>query len=409
MRFKRRVAITGLGAISALGTGNGITTGTGAVLDAMRTGRGGIGPITHFDASRLSVKIAAEVPGFSPEAHFDRRQLLMMDRVSQFAVVAAREAMAGIDRAAYQPSRCGVLMGASLGQTTIDASYHALYAENAARLPPLIIPRTMPNAPASLIAMEFGFTGACFATASACASSTHAIGLAGQMVQSGMLDLVICGGSDASLCLGYLKAWDGLRVLSQDTCRPFSRDRSGLVIGEGAGVLVLEAWDQARARGASVQAEFLGFGMNADAGDLTAPSAQGAAAAIQAALDDAGLAPPAVDYVNAHGTGTRLNDRTETQALHHVFGRHAVRLAVSSSKSMHGHCLNAAGGIEAVVTALALRDGLVPPTLGHREADPECDLDYVPNVGRRAPIGVALSNSFAFGGLNAVLVFGHAP
>lgn len=403
MNFRRRVAVTGLGTISAVGEG------TSALFDAMRTGRSGIGPITCFDPARLAVKIAAEVQNFAGDAHFDRRQLLMMDRVSQFAVLAAREAMAGIDPRLYPASRCGVVMGASLGQTTIDATYHALYAEGASRLPPLTIPRTMPNAPASLVAMEFGFHGPCFATASACASSAHAIGLAGQMVRSGMLDMAICGGSDASICLGYLKAWDGLRVLSHDTCRPFSRDRSGLVIGEGAGVVVLEAWEHARARGAPVHAEFLGFGMTSDAGDLTAPSADGAASAITAALDDAGIGATVVDYVNAHGTATRLNDRTETQALHSVFGPHAARLAVSSSKSMHGHCLNAAGGIEAVVTVLALREGLVPPTLGHREDDPDCDLDYVPNVGRRWPIGVALSNSFAFGGLNAVLAFGRAP
>ncbi len=403
MNFRRRVAVTGLGTISAVGEG------TPALVEAMRTGRCGIGPIASFDPARLAVKIAAEVHNFQGGAHFDRRQLLMMDRVSQFAVLAAREAMAGIDRRQYPASRCGVVMGASLGQTTIDASYHALYGEAASRLPPLTIPRTMPNAPASLVAMEFGFQGPCFATASACASSAHAIGLAAQMVRSGMLDMAICGGSDASICLGYLKAWDGLRVLSHDTCRPFSRDRSGLVIGEGAGVLVLESWEHARARGALVHAEFLGFGMTADAGDLTASSAEGAASAITAALDDAGIGANTVDYVNAHGTATRLNDRAETQALHAVFGAHVANLAVSSSKSMHGHCLNAAGGIEAVVTALALREGLVPPTLGHRENDPDCDLDCVPNVGRRAPIGVALSNSFAFGGLNAVLAFGRAP
>ncbi len=377
--------------------------------DGLREGRCGIAPIASFDPARLTVKVAAEVDDFVPEAHFDRRKLLMLDRVSQFALLAAREALSGIDRGRTAPGRCGVVMGASLGQTTIDQTYHALYAENAARLPPLTIPRTMPNAPASHIAMEFGFQGPCFATASACASSAHAIGLAGQMVASGMLDLVVCGGSDASICLGYLKAWDGLRVLSPDACRPFSRDRTGLVIGEGAGVLVLEAWDAARAREAPVHGEFLGFGMNADAGDLTAPSSEGAAAAMRAAVDDAGISPGLVDYVNAHGTGTRLNDSTETKALHAVFGAHAPALAISSTKSLHGHCLNAAGGIEAVATVLALRDGFVPPTSGYREPDPDCDLDCVPNEARDLNIGIALSNSFAFGGLNAVLAFGRTP
>ncbi len=402
MSLRRRVAITGLGAISALGQG------TPALLAAMRDARCGIGPISAFDPARLTVPIAAEIRDFVPETHFERRQLLLLDRVTQFALVAAREALAGVDLTAFAPVRCGVVLGASLGQVTIDQTYHALYAENAGRLAPLTIPRTMPNAPASHVAMEFGLQGPCFATSSACASSAHAIGLAAQMIRAGMLDLAVCGGSDASICLGYLKAWDGLRVLSADACRPFSRDRSGLVIGEGAGVLVLEDWEIARARGASVHAEFLGFGMGANAGDIIAPSTDGAARAMQAALDDAELAPDAVDHINAHGTATKLNDRTETAALHAVFGAHAKRLAVSSSKSMHGHCLNAAGGIEAVVTVLALREGLLPPTLGFREVDPACDLDCVPNAAREAEIGVALSNSFAFGGLNAVLALGRA-
>ncbi len=399
---RRRVAITGLGTISSLGTG------VPDLISAMREGRCGIGPIRGFPANRLTVPIAAEVRDFDPQAHFERRQILMLDRASQFALVAAREALAGIDLTLIPHERCGVVMGAAVGQTTVDVAYHALYGENASRLPPLTVPRGMPSAAASHIAMEFGFWGPCFATASACASSAHAIGLAAQMIQWGQLDLAVCGGSDASICLGYLKAWDGLRVLSADACRPFSRDRSGLVIGEAAGLLVLEPWDLAVERGATIHAEFLGFGMGADAGDLTAPSAEGAARTIRTALQDASLAPEQVDHVNAHGTATRLNDRTEAAALHAVFGNHTRKLAVSSSKSMHGHCLNAAGGLEAIVTVLALREGLLPPTLGFREADPECDLDCVPNEAREASIGVALSNSFAFGGLNAVLAFGHA-
>ena len=397
--MKRRVAITGLGAISALGTG------VPALLAGIQDGRTGIGPIRSIDTTRLTVKIAAEIPDFEPEAHFDRRQLLSMDRNAQLALVAAREAMAGMDLTDLAPERGGVVMGAAVGQLTIDSAYLALYGEATRTLSPMTVPRIMPNAPASHIAMAFGLQGPCFSTASACASASHAIGLAGQMVRSGMLDLALCGGSDASICLGYLKAWDALRVLSADTCRPFSRDRSGLVIGEAAGVLVLEDWDRAIARGATIHAEFLGFGMGADAGDLTAPSAEGAERAMRSALADAGVAPSEVGYVNAHGTATRLNDRTETQALRAVFGD---GITVSSSKSMHGHCLNAAGGIEAVVTALALRDSLLPPTLGYREPDPECPLDCVPNEARHAEIAVALSNSFAFGGINAVLALGRA-
>ena len=400
MTPRRRVAISGLGVVSAVGFG------VPSLLSAMAEGRCGIGRIQCIDTHRLTVKIAAEVAGFAPEAHFDRRQLLTLDRYAQFALVAAREAMA--DVGPVEPERGGVVLGASMGQLTIDAAYFSLYGEAASRLPPMTVPRTMPNAAASQVAMAFGLQGPCFATASACASAAHAIGLAGQMVRSGMLDVAICGGSDASICLGYLKAWDALRVLSPDGCRPFSSDRTGLVIGEGAGILVLEDWDRAIARGASIHAEFLGFGMGADAGDLTAPSADGAARAMRAALADAGRTPSDVDYVNAHGTATRLNDRTESEALASVFGNRLADVPVSSSKSIHGHCLNAAGGIEAVVTALALRESLLPPTLGFRVADPECAVDCVPNTARPAELGMALSNSFAFGGLNAVLALGHA-
>ena len=398
----RRIAVTGLGSVSAVG--HNVPT----LLAAMSTGRCGIGPIKTIDATRLTVPIAAEIVDLDSASLFDRRQLLTLDRAAQLALVATREAMLGVELGAYSPERCGVVMAAAIGQITIDDAYKSFYGENAARLPPLTVPRTMPSAAASHVAMEFGLLGPCFATASACASSAHAIGIAAQMIRGGQLDLAVCGGSDASICPGYLKAWDALRVLSPDACRPFSRDRSGLVIGEAAGVLVLEAWDLAVARGAEIHGELLGCGMGSDAGDLTAPSADGAARAMRAALRDGGLAAAQVDYINAHGTGTRLNDRTETAAVRMVFGNHASRLAISSSKSLHGHCLNAAGGLEAVVTMLALREGLLPPTLGYREADPECDLDYVPNLARRAPINVALSNSFAFGGLNAVLAFGRA-
>jgi nodulation protein E len=257
--------------------------------------------------------------------------------------------------------------------------------------------------------MAFGLRGPCFSVASACASSTHAIGLAFHMIRGGMIDAALTGGSDASIVVGFMKAWDALRVLSPDVCRPFSADRAGLVIGEAGAILVLEEYGAARARGAAITAEIVGFGMSADAGDLTAPDARGAAQAMRAALDDAGLAPQDVDYVNAHGTGTRLNDVTEAAALRDVFGDHLANLPVSSTKSMHGHCLNAAGAIEAVITALALRDGVLPPTIGFRLPDPQCAIDCVPNAARRAPIGIAMSNSFAFGGLNAVLLLRRLP
>lgn len=401
----RRVAITGLGAIGSLGAD------VASMWNNISQGACGIRPIENIPTDRLTVRTAAEIQGFDPSLHFDPRRLLTLDRVSQIALVAAREAMAsvGADEAGIDRRRCGVILAAALGQETLDQSYQAFYGEAAKRLPPLTVPRSMPSAPASHISIEFGFHGPCFAIASACASASHAIGLAFQMIRGGMLDLVVTGGSDASIQPGFMKAWDALRVLSPDLCRPFSRDRAGLVIGEGAGILVLESWDQAVARGAVIHGELAGFGMSADAGDLVAPNADGGAQAMEAALADAGLPPARIDYVNAHGTGTRLNDRTEVQALNSVFGTRLKHLPVSSTKSMIGHCLNAAGALELIVTVLALREGRLPPTIGFREADAECDIDCVPNQMRHAAIECAISNSFAFGGLNAVLALRRAP
>ena len=398
----RRVAVTGLGAISALGAD------VASLWSGVSEGLCGIRPIASIPTERLTVRTAAEIRDFDPSAHFETRRLLGLDRAAQLALVAARQAMATAGTEGLPPRRCGVVLGAALGQHTIDDSYQALYGQAAKRLPPLTVPRIMPSAAASHVSIEFGLRGPCFATASACASATHAIGIAFQMIRAGMLDLAVTGGSDASICVGFMKAWDALRVLSPDMCRPFSRDRAGLVIGEGAGILVLESWEHAQARGAAIHAELVGFGMSADAADLTAPNAGGAAQAIGDALEDAGLAPEQVDYVNAHGTGTHLNDRTETLALARVFGAYLRRLPVSSSKSMLGHCLNAAGALELIVTVLALREGRLPPTIGFREADPDCDIDCVPNRMRPAAIEVALSNSFAFGGLNAVLALKRA-
>lgn len=337
----------------------------------------------------------------------------MLDRTSQLALVAAREAIGqnvhdALASRSLDARKAGVVFGAGLGVQTIDSSYHTLYGQGSNRLHPFTVPRIMPNAPASHISIDFGLRGPSFATASACASSTHAIGLSFQMIRAGLLDLAVTGGSDASLTVGHMRAWDALRVLSSDACRPFSKDRDGLVLGEGAAVLVLEEWEHARARGAIIHAEIVGFGMSADALDITAPDDTGAVQAIEAALADACLSFAEIDYVNAHGTGTRLNDRSETAALKRVFGHHAKQLVVSSTKSMLGHCLNAGGALEAVATVLALRDGMVPPTIGYRVPDPECDLDCVPNTARQISIGTAISNSFAFGGLNAVLAFRKA-
>ena len=389
--------MTGLGAIAA--TGHDVAT----LWDAARQGQTGIGPITAVAPDRLIVRTAAEVRGFDPAAHFDAKHRAMLDRTAQFALVAAREAVRDAGLHLEQPRRGGVIVGASIGHETFDAAYLSVYGQGAARVHPLTVPRIMPSGPASLISMECGLRGPSYATASACASAGHAIGQAFHAVRCGMLDAAVTGGSDAAIVFGVLKGWEALRVLSPDTCRPFSRDRAGIVLGEGAGMLVLEDRDRARARGARIHAEIMGFGMSADAAELTAPDMAGAAWAMRAALADGDIAPEAVGYINAHGTGTRLNDRTETAAVREVFGRQADRLAMSSSKSMLGHTLCAGGGLELVLTILALRDKILPPTIGYREADPECDIDCVPNEARAADVEVALSNSFAFGGLNAVL------
>jgi nodulation protein E len=263
----------------------------------------------------------------------------------------------------------------------------------------------MANAGASQIAMEFGLRGPAYTVSTACASATHAIGQAFWLVRSGAAEVAVTGGSEAPFALGHLKKWEALRVVAPDTCRPFSRDRRGMILGEGGAMMVLEPLDAARARGAAILGEVVGFGMSADAHHVTQPSAEGAALAISAALEDGGLDPEQIGYVNAHGTGTQVNDPIETAALRLVFHEHAQRLAVSSTKSMHGHALGAAGAIEAVATVLALREGVLPPTVNFTEADPECDLDVIPNEARRSQVEYALSNSFAFGGLNGVLAF----
>ncbi len=369
-------------------------------FESLRGGRSGIGPIRNIPTERLSVRRAAEIQGLDLASHFAPRRLPMLDRTSQLALIAAREA---VRHAALPPSpRHAVILGAAFGHETFDEAYRQFYAEGAHRVHPFTVPKVMPNASASHVSMEFGLRGPCFTTASACASATHAIGIAFHMVRSGSVDVALTGGADASIVVGVLKGWEGLRVLSADTCRPFSRNRSGLVIGEGAGILVIESMDHARARGAAMHAEIVGFGMGADGVDITAPDPAGAAAAMRHALQDAECGPDEIDYVNAHGTGTRLNDTTEAAALHDVFGERMP--LVSSTKSMIGHCLTAGGALELIATVMALRDGIVPPTANFSEADPACDIDCVPDVAREASVGMALSNSFAFGGLNAVLV-----
>ena len=398
---ERRVVVTGVGSISALGPD------VPALWQALAEGRPAIGPIEGIPGE-LRHPNGAQVRGFQPLDHFADTELLFLDRVAQLGLLAAREAVsaARIDWTHEERQRTAVVTGTSLGgRGTEEQGYADLYARQKARVSPLTIPRAMGNAVTSQISMQFGLMGPAYTMSTACSASNHAIGHAFWLVRGGVADLAVTGGSETPFTLGVLRAWEAMRVMSNDTCRPFSIDRRGLILGEGAAMLVLEPLDRALARGAGILAEVAGFGMSADAHHLTEPSADGAARAIRRALDDAAVPADAIDYVNAHGTGTRSNDPMETAALKTVFGEHAARLLVSSTKSMHGHLLGATGAVEAVATVLALQNGLAPPTANFTGPDPACDLDVVPNTARQAPLEHAVSSSFAFGGLNAVLVF----
>lgn len=401
----RRVAITGMGAICALGRS------VPEVAASLCQGRSGIGPIESTDCSQLRFQNGAEVRGYSHQPYFDDRRADFIDRFAQFAVIAAREAVhcAGIEWTPELRESAAIITGSCVGgQSTEDIGFHEVYKLGHNRVHPLTIPKTMANAGASHISMEFGITGPSFTISTACSSAGHAIGQAYWMIRSGGADLAVTGGSEAPFSFGILKAWEAMRVVSPETCRPFSKDRRGMILGEGAAMFVLEPLDVARARGAPIHAEVVGFGMSADAAHITQPSAEGAARAMRAALRDAGLAPERIGYVNAHGTATPANDVTETTAIRTVFGAHTNRLPVSSTKSMHGHTLGAAAALECLATVLALRDGVLPPTANFNEPDPDCDLDVIPNHARPAQVEYALSNSFAFGGLNAVLALRKA-
>jgi nodulation protein E len=398
----RRVVITGLGVVSALGTGRE------AHLQGLREGRSGIAPISLIDPERLMVKIAAEAKQFRGEDHFDRQRLALLDRVTEMALVCAHEAVAqsGIEFGEALGLKTATVIGTAMGGLhTLDENYHAVYAQMKNRVHPLIIPRLMANAPVSQISMEYGLMGASWSVSTACSSSNHAIAQAFQLVRSGMADAAVTGGTESVLCFGGIKAWEGLRVMSPDGCRPFSKNRNGMVLGEGAAILILEELERAKARGAPILGEIAGAGMTADAGDIVAPAIDGAARAMRQALADARMAPGEVGYINAHGTATTMNDRTEAAAIHMVLGEQANSALVSSTKSMHGHCIGAAGALEAAATLMALGEGVVPPTINHDQVDPVIALDVVPNTAREARVEAALSNSFAFGGLNAVLAF----
>jgi nodulation protein E len=397
----RRVAITGMGAISALGRDMSCFAG------ALREGRSGIGPIQSADVSQMRFQNGAEVQGYSHKPYFDDRRADFMDRFAQFAVIAAREAVrdAAVEWTPELRETAAIITGSCVGgQSTEDLGFQEIYKHGHNRVNPLTIPKTMANAGASHISMEFGITGPSFTISTACSSAGHAIGQAFSMIRTGQTDLAITGGSEAPFSVGILKAWEAMRVVSPETCRPFSKDRRGMILGEGGAMLVLEPLEAARARGARVHAEIVGFGMSSDACHITQPSAEGAARAMRAALRDCGLETGQIGYINAHGTATLANDIAETTAIRAVFGAYAERLPISSTKSMHGHALGAAAAFECVAAALALRDGILPPTANFNERDPDCSLDVIPNHARECQVEWAMSNSFAFGGLNAVLV-----
>ncbi|WP_417719203.1 beta-ketoacyl-[acyl-carrier-protein] synthase family protein [Salipiger sp.] len=396
----KRVVITGAGTINALGRD------VPSTLEAMREGRCGISDLEFRDVERLSIRIGGQVKGYAPESVFNRQQLALYDRFTQFALISAREAIAqsGLEFSNGLADRSGVVLGTSGGGlTTQDENYRSVYEEGKNRVHPFVVPKLMNNAAASHVSMEFNLRGPTFTVATACASSNHAMGLAFQMVRSGACPVMLTGGTESMLCFGGVKAWEGLRVMSKDACRPFSANRNGMVQGEGAGVYVFEDYDHARARGAVILAEVAGFAMTSDASDIVMPSKQGAARAINGALQDGGINRDEVGYINAHGTGTAANDKTECAAVADAMGRHADRLMMSSTKAMHGHCIGGTGAVELLACLMALRDGIIAPTIGYEEPDPECALDVVPNEAREARVSCVLSNAFAFGGLNAVL------
>jgi nodulation protein E len=404
----RRVVITGMGVISAIGLDQQ------QFLSSLRAGRCGIGPIVGIDPTLGTVRFknAAQVHGYQAEDEFPPKELAFLDRFAQFALSAAQQAVAqaGVEWTPELRESSAIITGSSMGgRGAEETGYWELFHNGRTRVHPLTIPLGMSNAGASHISMKYGIHGPAYTISTACASSAHAIGQAFWMVRSGMAPMAIAGGSESAIFVGGLKAWEAMRVISKDTCRPFSADRSGMILGEGGAMLILEPLDAALARGARPLAEIVGFAMSADATHVTQPSPEGATRTIRSAMRDAGLAPEQIGYINAHGTATEANDRTETAGIRAAFGKHADHLAVSSTKSMHGHALGAAGALEAVASVLTLKYGVLPPTVNFTTPDPACDLDVIPNVARELSVEACLSNSFAFGGLNAVLAFKAYP
>jgi len=401
---RRRIVITGLGGLCALGTN------VPDIWDALRAGRSGIGPMSTPLLRGAKTNIGAEIKQL-PEWNVDKRKLVAIDRFALLAAMAADEAIrhAAINVQDMNSSRIGAVVGTGIfGAEAADENYFGLLKEGKLRANVFCVPRIMPSAPAGQVSMIHGLRGPVFGVTSACASSNHAFVAAADQIRLGRADIMLAGGTDAPLVFGVVKGWEALRALARETCRPFSNDRDGLVLGEGSAIAVLESYEHAKARGARILAEFAGAGMSADASDIVSPTVEGPAAAMRACLEDAGFGTDDVDYINAHGTGTKANDQIETAAIRAVFGSSADKISVSSTKSMHAHCMGASGALEAIACIMAIREGIVPPTANYREADPECDLDVTPNVARQRVVRTALSNAFAFGGTNAVVAFKSA-
>nr|PZN44731.1 MAG: beta-ketoacyl-[acyl-carrier-protein] synthase II [Bacillota bacterium] len=405
-----RVVVTGLGAITPLGLD------VPTFWEALKAGRSGVGPIERFDASQMECRIGAEVKDFDPLRYLDRREARRMDRFVQFAIAAAQEALrdAGLDLDHVDRERVGVYFGSGIGGIeTLSEQFEVMMTRGPKRISPFLIPMMIANMAAGQIAIYFGLNGPNLTTVTACASASHAIGEAFDALRHGKADVILTGGSEAAFVPIAIAGFAAMQALStrndepEKASRPFDARRDGFVMGEGAGILVLETLRHAQARGARIYAEVIGYGVSADAYHMVQPpeSGEGGARAMRRALASAGIPPEAVDYINAHGTSTPQGDAAETRAIKAVFGEHAYRLAVSSTKSMHGHLLGAAGAVEAIACVKALEEQILPPTINQEEPDPECDLDYVPNKARPARIDVALSNSFGFGGQNATLIF----
>src|SRR5918996_987207 len=406
----RRVVVTGMGVVTPIGQN------VESFWGAMRRGQCGVSELGGFPLDDLKILIAAQIKDFDPRARLRGAKrdkiIVLADRYSWFAAAAADEAVkqSGLAVPFAEPYRAACIIGSGAGGlVTYETAYRDLFIHNKRATHPLTLLRIIGSSASAHVGIEYGVKGPTFATCSACSTATHAIGIARDYIRNGLVDVAIAGASESVINYGTMKAWQALHVLSPDGCFPFSRKRNGTVLGEGAGILVLEELEYAKARGAKVLAEVVGYGMTSDSKDMVNPDVEGPREAMRLALDEAKLEPTAIDYLNAHGTATAINDVNETRAIKAVFGDHAKKLAISSTKSMHGHPLGAAGGIEAVACIKAMNESWVPPTIGLDEPDPECDLDYVPNVGREMRVRYVMSNSFAFGGLNAVLIFGRPP